>query len=61
MIPEVNMDPHKGIKSMGNGGYIGLMYKILFFLFFFFNIYLVFEREREAQAGEGRERGRHRI
>lgn len=33
MVPEVYMDPHKGMKSMGNDGYTGLMYKVIFLLF----------------------------
>lgn len=31
MVPKVNVDAHKGMESVGNGGYIGLMHKITLF------------------------------
>lgn len=34
-VPEVNMYPHKGMMSIGNDGYFGLMYKVIFLLFEF--------------------------
>lgn len=33
MVPEENMDPQKGMKNMGNDGYIGLMDKVIFFYY----------------------------
>lgn len=29
MVPEVNTDGHKGMESVGNCGYVGLMHKII--------------------------------